>query len=230
VDRKQAKDAAARALAESAQLVLPPPAHGQPSPPKERYSERLAHAFAFAASQHKTQARKGTNVPYVTHLMAVASLVGEHGGGEDEMMAALLHDAVEDTGGAPVLVEIRARFGDAVAAIVAGCTDDDSGGPKRPWLERKRAYIAHVAEAELPVLRVSCADKLHNLRTLLADLRVHGPSVWGRFRGGREASIWSYRALSSIFDAVAAEDARADDGFRRLAGELARAVVELDAC
>ena len=118
--------------------------------------------------------RKGTTTPYLTHLLAVASLVGESGGSEAEVIAGLLHDAVEDGGGAPVLEEIRARFGPEVAAIVSSCTDDDSVGEKAPWLERKRAYLAHLVEAPIPVLRVVCADKLHNVQAIAKDLRNHG--------------------------------------------------------
>jgi GTP pyrophosphokinase len=189
---------------------------------------RLADAFAYAAMQHAHQRRKATRVPYVTHLLAVASLVGEHGGGEEEMMAALLHDAVEDTGGQPIADEIARRFGPQVARLVEGCTDDASGGPKAPWIERKTNYLRHAAEEELGVLRISAADKLHNLRTILTELRdpAVGTTVFERFRAGRDGTAWYYRSLAAIFRAVADEEP--DEGFRRLVGELERAVGELE--
>jgi len=190
---------------------------------------RLADALAFAIQKHGSQMRKGTAIPYITHLMAVSSIVGESGGGEDEMIAALLHDAVEDGGGAPVLAEIRARFGDAVAGIVAGCTDDDSGGEKAPWLERKRAYLAHLASAPLPVLRVSCADKLHNARSIQRDLRDHGPVVWQRFKADREGTLWYYRSLARIFAALVQDEPALDPGFRSMIRELREAVAGLEA-
>jgi len=231
--RARAKALAEAAVQTAATLELPPrrkmPSEASEGAPP--YSERLALAFAYAAAQHRLQVRKGTSIPYLTHLMSVAALVGEHGGGEDEMMAALLHDAVEDTGGAPVLALIRERFGERVARIVEGCTDDDGtqpGGGKRPWIARKTAYLTHVAEAPLEVLRVSASDKLHNLRTIVADLRVEGTAVFDRFKAGRVGTLWYYRSLSSIFTAVAV-DGVADDGFRRLAGALARTVAELEA-
>lgn len=138
MSRLKAERAAEAAILASATLTIEAPKKKPFSSPAIRgpqYSERLAAAFAYAADQHKSQLRKGTTTPYVTHLMGVASLVGEHGGSEDEMIAALLHDAVEDTGGQPVLVEIERRFGAKVAEIVAGCTDDDGGaadGTKAP--------------------------------------------------------------------------------------------------
>lgn len=193
---------------------------------------RLAEALAFAIEKHGGQLRKGTAIPYVTHLMAVSALVGESGGGEDEMIAALLHDAVEDAGGAPVLEEVRARFGDAVAAIVEGCTDDDSGGGsgigKAPWLERKRAYLAHLVLAPLPVLRVSCADKLHNARAIARDLRDHGPEVWKRFKADRDGTLWYYRSLARLFAALVQDHTDLDPGFRSLIRELRATVAGME--
>ena len=144
------------------------------------------------------------------------------------MIAALLHDVVEDAGGAPVLEEIRTCFGPAVADIVAGCTDDDSGGEKAPWLDRKRAYLAHLVGAPLPVLRVSCADKLHNARAILHDYRVLGEPVWTRFsasRGaadtGRAKTLWYYRELARAFRARgAAVPAGLVDELRRVVATL----------
>ena len=182
------------------------------------YGPRFDTALAYAADLHRTQIRKGSGIPYVTHLLAVAAIVGEHGGTEDEVIAALLHDAVEDQGGLPRLAEIRARYGDAVAAIVWGCTDADTT-PKPPWRARKEAYVAHLAEASPGIRLVSSSDKLHNARAILADLRTVGPVVWERFTGGRDGSLWYYRALADTF-------LRLSPG--PLADELARTVREIE--
>ena len=210
--------------------VLPARRTADPAPavPPVPVGPRLAEAMAFAVTTHAAQARKGTAIPYITHLMAVSALVGESGGSEDEMIAALLHDAVEDGGGAPVLTEIRARFGVGVADIVAGCTDDDSGGEKAPWLERKRTYLAHLAGAPLPVLRVSCADKLHNARSIHRDLRDHGPGVWTRFKADREGSLWYYRSLARLFAALVQDEPGLDPGFRSMIRDLREAVAEIE--
>lgn len=207
-----------------------PARRADPAPelPPVPVGPRFAEAMAFAVATHATQARKGTAIPYLTHLLAVSALVGESGGGEDEMIAGLLHDAVEDGGGAPVLAEIRARFGEGVAAIVAGCTDDDSGGEKAPWLERKRAYLAHLAGAPLPVLRVSCADKLHNARSIHRDLRDQGPVVWTRFKADREGSLWYYRSLARLFAALVQDEPGLDPGFRSMIRDLREAVSEIE--
>jgi (p)ppGpp synthase/HD superfamily hydrolase len=128
--------------------------------------------------------------------MAVAGLVGEAGGSENEAIAALLHDAVEDQGGEPILAEIRARFGDEVAGIVDGCSDTDEV-PKPPWRPRKDAYIAHLEEADASTCLVSCADKLHNARSIVADLQ-EGVDVWAKFSGGKDGSLWFYRAVYEV--------------------------------
>ena len=150
------------------------------------YGEKLQRALEYASRLHSDQYRKGTRVPYITPLLAVAAIVGENGGTENEVVAALLHDAPEDQGGLATLEDIRARFGDEVAEIVEGCTDtyDD---PKPPWRERKEAYLAHLADASDSVRLVSAADKLHNARTVLSDYRVLGEDLWERFNGGRKA-------------------------------------------
>lgn len=194
----------------------------QPSP-------RLAEALGFALEKHGAQARKGTNVPYITHLLAVAARVGESGGSEDEMVAAFLHDAVEDGGGAPVLAEIRARFGAQVAEIVDGCTDDDAGSEKAPWLERKKAHLESLAGAPLPVLRVACADKLHNAECIARDLRDLGPSIFQRFRGDREGTLWYYRSLARVFGALIQDHPDLDPGFRILVRDLRETVAGLEA-
>jgi len=188
----------------------------------------LAEALQFAIAKHGDQPRKGTTVPYVTHLLAVASLVGESGGSESEMVAALLHDAVEDGGGAPVLEEIRKVFGHEVATIVDGCTDDDSGAEKAPWLDRKRIYLQHLATAPLSVLRVACADKLHNASAIARDFRDQGPSVFQRFRGDREGTLWYYRSIARIFGALVLDEPGLDSGFRTMIRELRETVAGLE--
>src|SRR5262249_41201230 len=136
-------------------------------------SSRFREALVFAAELHRDQVRKGTTVPYVAHLLGVAGIVLEHGADEDEAIAALLHDAVEDQGGPPTREAIRRRFGERVAAIVDGCTDADKTPPP-PWRARKEACVAHVRHASPSVLLVSAADKLHNSRAILNDYRLDG--------------------------------------------------------
>jgi GAF domain-containing protein len=162
---------------------------------------RFDEALVYASRLHAHQARKGTEVPYISHLLAVAGLVLEHGADEDTAIAALLHDAVEDQGGAATREEIRRRFGDTVVQIIDGCTDADVL-PKPPWRERKEKYIAHIREASPSVLLVSAADKLHNVRTILADYRKAGEALWDRFNGGREGTLWYYRSLVEAFREV----------------------------
>ncbi|QIN78032.1 HD domain-containing protein [Rubrobacter marinus] len=183
------------------------------------YGERFESALLYAAQLHRFQERKGSGVPYVTHLLAVASIVGENGGTEDEVIAALLHDAPEDAGGTDRLEDIRQRYGDAVAGIVEGCTDTYED-PKPPWRPRKEAYVAHVAGAPRPVRLVSAADKLHNARSILADLRAVGDGLWDRFTGGKEGTLWYYRALV---------DAYTEAGDGPLVAELDRVVGEIEA-
>jgi (p)ppGpp synthase/HD superfamily hydrolase len=179
---------------------------------------RFEQALPYAAQLHRDQVRKGTGIPYVSHLLAVAGIVLEHGGNEDEAIAALFHDAVEDQGGAPTLQAIRLRFGDTVAAIVEGCTDTDEM-PKPPWRPRKEAYIADVATASASVRLVSAADKLHNARTILADYRRYGDAVWDRFSGGKDGTLWYYRTLVEAFRR---------HGVTPLVEELERVVGELE--
>jgi (p)ppGpp synthase/HD superfamily hydrolase len=164
------------------------------------YSARFVEAFCYAAEAHKDQARKAGNVPYINHLMAVAAIVGENGGTEDQVIAALLHDAPEDQGGEPRLHDIRQKFGDAVADIVRDCTDTFAT-PKPPWRARKEAYIAHLATVTEPVLLVSAADKLHNARSIVADLRRDGESVFERFSGKKDGTLWYYRAITEALEA-----------------------------
>ncbi len=162
------------------------------------YGDKFDSALLYAAQLHRYQERKGSGVPYVTHLLAVASIVGENDGTEDEVVAALLHDAPEDMGGEERLADIRKRYGDTVAGIVEGCTDIYED-PKPAWRPRKERYIAHVAEAPRSVRLVSAADKLHNARSILADLRDIGEELWGRFTGGKDGTLWYYRALTNAY-------------------------------
>jgi len=160
-----------------------------------RLGPRFERALAYAARLHRDQRRKGSGIPYVSHLLATAALTIEHGGDEDEAIAALLHDAVEDQGGEATRRAIRRRFGARVGAIVDECSDADTI-PKPPWRERKQRYVAHLAAAS-PSARLVCAcDKLHNALSILSDLERHGEALWDRFRGGREGTLWYYRAIA----------------------------------
>jgi (p)ppGpp synthase/HD superfamily hydrolase len=156
-------------------------------------------------------------VPYVAHLLAVTALVLESGGTEDEAIAALLHDAVEDQGGWQTLEEIRGMFGEKVALIVDGCTDAYQQ-PKPPWQERKERYLEKLRNSPPEVYRVSLADKLHNARNILLDLRVYGGSTWDKFNGGKLGTLWYYRTLVAIFR-------EKTTGF--MVDELERAVLEI---
>jgi (p)ppGpp synthase/HD superfamily hydrolase len=162
---------------------------------------RFAEAFGYAFRLHHGQRRKGSETAYIAHLMAVCELVLEMGGDEDEAIAALLHDAVEDQGGQPVLEAIRARFGEQVARTVWGCSDSDRL-PKPPWRARKEAYLARLPGEPASVRRVSLADKIHNARDVVISLRQHGGLVWRRFQGGRDGTIWYYRSLVAIYRAA----------------------------
>jgi len=168
----------------------------RPNPTK--LGPKLQRAFHYAAKCHEGQARKGTAVPYLSHLMAVTSLVLEAGGDEEMAIAALLHDVVEDCGGMPRLREIRKRFGPRVAGIVEGCTDSFVE-PKPDWVERKRAYLEEVTHADAETRLVSASDKLHNVRTILSDYRKDGDAIWVRFNGKKEGTLWYYRALSDEY-------------------------------
>ena len=182
-----------------------------------RLSKRFEDALVYAAQLHASQTRKGTDIPYISHLMAVASLVIEAGGTEDEAIAALLHDGPEDQGGLPILKEIRDRFGESVGYIVSSCSDTFDQ-IKPAWHQRKQDYLDHLADADASVRLVSCADKLHNARAILADYRRHGEALWDRFNAGREDIVWYYSELARIF---------AERGPERLASELSLVVQQL---
>ncbi|RPI33332.1 MAG: HD domain-containing protein [Chloroflexota bacterium] len=179
---------------------------------------RFHDALVFAARLHAGQNRKQTRVPYIAHLLGVTALVLEDGGDEDQAVAALLHDAVEDQGGLKTLEEIRSRFGDRVATIVDACTDTYQT-PKPPWQQRKEQYIERLRHEPPEVLRVSLADKLHNARTILADLHKEGEQIWSRFKGGKEGTLWYYRTLVDVFH---------DRSNSFMAGELVRVVAEIE--
>ena len=179
---------------------------------------RFGEALAYAAALHAQQRRKRSDIPYVAHLLSVAAIVLEHGGSEDEAIASLLHDAVEDQGGAPRLAEIRERFGEDVAAIVAGCTDTDET-PKPPWRERKEQHLAHLAHASRSIQLVCAADKLHNVRSLVEDYRDSGEDLWQRFNGGRQGTLWYNRTVSERLNHLTGTPLQA---------QLTRAVEELE--
>jgi (p)ppGpp synthase/HD superfamily hydrolase len=157
-------------------------------------------ALRLANRVHQGQLRKGTTVPYLAHVLGVTALALEYGATDEEAIGALLHDAVEDGGGEAMLAEIRAQFGDAVADIVFGCSDSMVEHPeeKRPWLERKEAYLAHLEIATASVCLVSAADKLHNVRAIMRDYRAVGEDVWARFKGGRDGTLWYYDTVANV--------------------------------
>ena len=163
---------------------------------------RFADAVRLVSELHASQVRKGTEIPYVSHLLGVAAIVLEHGGTEDEAIAGLLHDAVEDQGGAATRDLIADQFGEAVALIVDGCTDDSPapGEAKKPWKVRKEAYIAHAAVERNPsVILVSAADKIYNANAIKRDLDSIGEEVWHRFNAPREEILWYYASLVEAF-------------------------------
>ncbi|MGY1684419.1 HD domain-containing protein [Geodermatophilus sp. SYSU D00867] len=187
-------------------------------------SSRYDEALAYAAEHHREQLRKGSRVPYLTHLMSVSALVLEHGGTEDQAIAGLLHDAVEDApagAGGAVLADIRARFGDDVADIVRACSDglDADGNRSGTWSERKRPYVAGLSDKSLDALLVTAADKTHNGLCIAADVRRYGPQFWSTFNASRDELLWYY---TSVERAVA-------EGLpgRSITAALQRAVAEL---
>ena len=155
---------------------------------------RFEDALVYAHKVHQGQVRKSTGIPYVAHVLGVAAIAMEYGASEDEAIGALLHDAAEDGGGEATLAEIRAKFEDAVADIVLGCSDSLVQNPeeKLPWLERKEGYLAHLEQASPSVCLVSAADKLHNVRAITRDYRAEGEAIWDRFQGRRDGTLWYY--------------------------------------
>lgn len=187
-------------------------------------SELLSKAFKLAARYHAGQLRKGSNVPYLGHLLGVTELVFMYGGRSVEAAAALLHDSVEDGGGLSVLDEIRRECGDEVAAIVEACTDSTvdttAGQVKKDWWTRKRAYIAHLQSPDVAPgsLLVSACDKLHNLTATVADYEAGGDDIWRRFKTGWEGQLWYYRTLAGCYEAGG--DPRAERVTARLRHEI----------
>lgn len=160
-----------------------------------KLSERFDAALAFASQLHRGQFRKGSAIPYVSHLLAVASLVIEQGGDEDVAIAALLHDAIEDQGGAETREAIKARFGQRVADLVDEVSDTEVT-PKPPWRARKELYLARIRSMSPGALLIACADKLHNARCTLTDFRQHGEKLWERFNAGKADQAWFYERFS----------------------------------
>ncbi len=187
-------------------------------------TQRFVQAMHYAHRWHASQTRKGTGIPYLSHLLAVAAIALEHGADEDEAIAALLHDSLEDgphnTGEPRAQIEqqIREHFGERVLQIILGCTDTRSDGsrgePKENWKERKTAYLKHLETADASVLLVAAADKLHNMQCILRDFRQLGDELWQRFSAGKEGSLWYYRSLAEILR-------------RRLPGNLSAELQEL---
>lgn len=165
---------------------------------KSKLSTRFEQALVYATQLHATQIRKGGDIPYVSHLLSVAALVLEDGGDEDEAIAGLLHDAVEDGGSAEIREAILVKFGERVVSIVDRCTESCTI-PKPPWRDRKLRYIEQMRHASPSVLRVSMADKLHNARSILADRDREGDAVWDKFKGGKAGTLWFYRSLLEIY-------------------------------
>lgn len=192
-----------------------------------RLSTRFTQAVEYARILH-IERRKGTQVPYMAHLLGVAALVmGEAGQGptpvtEEMVIAAILHDAVEDHGGSPRLADIRHQFGPEVARIVEGLSDTlaEHEDQKGPWLERKSGYIERLRHEQADVRLVSAADKLYNARAILEDYRQVGPEVWRRFQRGRNDQLWYFQELLAVFDAF--PPMRLVEELRRTTEELAR--------
>jgi len=172
------------------------------NPGLTRLTSRFEDALICATQAHAGNCRKGTNTPYISHPLAVASLVLENGGDEDEVISALLHDTAEDAGGQRRLQDIRAQFGDRVANIVDACSDaygDAAAGlAKPPWRERKEHHLDCMRSAPPSVLLVTAADKLHNARAVLGDYKIMGEQLWSRFNAGRDDSLWYYRSVANI--------------------------------
>lgn len=179
-------------------------------------SDRFEQALVYATQLHRNQVRKCSNIPYVSHLLSVTALVLEDGGSEDEAIAALLHDAIEDRGGDKTRQEIKAKFGDRVAAIVEGCTESDII-PKPPWKERKLATINKLRHASPEVRRVILADKVHNARSILGDWYRIGDIIWERFKTGKSGTLWYFNSIAEVDK---------DNGSSYLGEELTRIIAQ----
>lgn len=189
--------------------------------------ERFEEALSYAINHHREDCRKGTHIPYAAHLLSVAAIVLEMEASEDEAVAALLHDVIEDGGGPEAEAEIAERFGPDVARIVRANSDSLSGSEiKSPWRQRKEDYLAGIPGKAPDELRVSIADKLHNARSILSDYRRIGEDLWTRFAGRRSGTLWYYRSLLAAFEARRSDlgpgGNAALDEFRLVVGELER--------
>jgi (p)ppGpp synthase/HD superfamily hydrolase len=195
-------------------------------PHRERpvLSERFEQALVYACRAHNKHTRKGAGVPYISHLMAVSAIVLEHGGTENEAIAALLHDAAEDAGGVQRLEDINVQFGTEVAGIVAGCTDTYTV-PKPDWEMRKIAHVERVKAMPESVRIVVAADKIHNAMSVIEDYREVGEEIWSRFTGGRDGTLWYYRAMCEALHEGADQIER--PGLKRLLRVLTRRVQRL---
>ncbi|MGI8461637.1 MAG: HD domain-containing protein [Solirubrobacterales bacterium] len=170
---------------------------------KVRLGPEFADALTYTYELHARQLRKGTTNPYLGHLLGVAALVIDAGGSEDEVIAALLHDAAEDQGGEERLEKIERRFGPKVASIVRECSDTTSADVKEPWEERRERYAKHVAEEiSAEALRVSLADKLYNSTAIVRDHAAEGEGLWTRFSRGKEQQALRYRGLVVAYRAA----------------------------
>ena len=161
-------------------------------------TEKFEQALIYATRLHAKQRRKTSGIPYISHLLSVAALVLEDGGSEAEAIAALLHDAVEDQGGAATRQDILHRFGEQVVAIVDGCTESDTD-IKPPWRERKQGYLEQLRQGSDAVRRVALADKLHNARSLAMETRCQGEKIWSVFSAGKQGTLWFYHAFLDLY-------------------------------
>lgn len=195
---------------------------------KPLLTDRFTAATAYALDHHRTQIRKGSGVPYASHLFAVTAIVLEMGGSEDEAIAALLHDVIEDGGGRAAEAEIRERWGDDVADWVLANSDSTTGSieGKEDWMTRKERYVAGIDTKPIEAVRVSIADKLHNSRMIVADSRAAGDGLWDRFTADGPQTLWYYEALLEAFEARRGE---LGTGAGRALDELERSVAELRA-
>jgi (p)ppGpp synthase/HD superfamily hydrolase len=187
-----------------------------------KLSDKFEEALIYATRAHCNQTRKKTGIPYIAHILGVTAIALEYGGNETEAIGALLHDTVEDCGGAERLRDIQEKFGDDVARIVDGCTDSDQT-PKPPWLDRKRAYVEHLKDSDSSTRLVSASDKLHNTRAILAELRRTGLEVFERFAGKKDGTLWYYRALVTAFSQHA-DHADLIDELDRVVSEIEKLV------
>jgi len=195
-------------------------------PPLTKLGERFDKAIAYALATHRLQYRKESNVPYSAHLLGGCAIALEFGATEDEAIAALLHDAVEDCGGRPRLEDIRERFGSAVADIVEACSDSfeaDAGAEKQPWYDRKRAYIDELSDAKTSesALLVSASDKLYNALAIMNDVGHHGVSVYARFKSRKSGTLWYYRSLADAYGRRTGRHAAIAGQLRKVVDELA---------